>query len=303
MEATLEPIQKLGSDLRAAARLLGRNEARYLVDLYYQYQHFRIASAAQIRSQIGEPSGVLRWTMDQTETIETTIKSALWAFAKEYKIGLWLQSICGIGPVISAGLLAELDIRKAPSAGHFWSYAGLTNREWKKGEKRPWNARLKTLLVFKLGESFVKVQNNEKDFYGKLFVQRKQLEIAANLDGKYKSEAEKALTKHRYGDQTTAKACYVNGQLPPAHIHARARRWTVKLFVSHLHSVMYQDFYGKQPPAPYVIEHGGHVDMIDPPNWPIGGGKSLEELYSTESEGMKRKNTERTNETENNVRE
>ena len=295
---TLEPIKKLSKDLRAAAKLIGRVEARYLVDTYYQYQEFRITSANQIRQQIGEPSGLLAWVNDQTDTIERTIKNALGTFAAEYRVGKWLQSICGIGPVISAGLLAELDIRKAPSAGHFWSFAGLTNREWNKGEKRPWNARLKTLIAFKVGESFVKVQNNPNDFYGKLFRQRKDLEIAANLDGQYKDEAEKALSKQRFGDQTTAKACYVNGQLPPAHVHARARRWTVKLFVSHLHSVMFQDFYGRQPPLPYVMAHMNHVDMIDPPNWPIESGKSMAELYATEPASEKPKRAERTEETD-----
>lgn len=319
MEATLEtlePLKRLSKDLRDASKLIGRVEARYLVDLYYSYQDFRIQSAHQIRQQVGEPSGLLQWVNEQVEMIEKTINTALGTFAYEYRIGRWLQDcICGIGPVISAGLIADLDIRKAPSAGHFWSFAGLTNREWKKGETRPYNARLKQLIAFKAGESFVKQQSRESDFYGKLYVRRKSEEWERNIAGEYTGEAARSLEDKRWGADTNAKKWYTGcvdpawaqicldagdgwplklppsavgepgtftAMLPPAHIHARARRWTVKLFVSHLHSAMYQDFYGRMPPQPYVIEHLGHVDMIEPPHWPIEGGKGLAELYATE---------------------
>ena len=31
----------------------------------------------------------------------------------------------GIGPVIAAGLLANIDIKQAPTVGHIWRFAGL----------------------------------------------------------------------------------------------------------------------------------------------------------------------------------
>ena len=36
--------------------------------------------------------------------------------------------------------------------------------------------------------------------------------------------------------------------LPPAHIHARARRYVVKLFLFHLHEVMWNVEQGEAPP-------------------------------------------------------
>ena len=57
--------------------------------------------------------------------------------------------------------------------------------------------------------------------------------------------------------------------LPLGHIDARARRWTVKLFLSHWWEVAYELHHGTKPPNPYVITYLEHVDQIRPPNWPM----------------------------------
>src|SRR5258708_8365225 len=57
--------------------------------------------------------------------------------------------------------------------------------------------------------------------------------------------------------------------LRPAHIHARARRYAVRMFLSHLHQVWYEIEYGRPAPRPYAVEHLGHVHVIKPPNWPL----------------------------------
>jgi len=289
MEATItanyEAIQKLTKDLKAAAKLLGVDEARGLVDYYYQIQHFRIASAAQVRSSdSGEPNAVFDWLANNTRIIEANIQRALGTFAAEYTVGQWCQSICGIGPVISAGLLANFDIRKAATVGHFWRFAGLDPTTiWEKGKKRPWNTDLKTLCTFKLGECFVKVKNNDKDFYGKVYHERKQFEIDRDIDGYNKPAAAAKLAKFKIGKKTEAYKYYSTGHLPPAHLHARARRYAVKLFLSHLHHVMYLNYYGMMPPVPFSFEHvkpiGDHCHFIEPPNWPGEcEGKSLRDL-------------------------
>ena len=104
MTANYEAIQKLSKDLKAAAKLLGVGEARGLVDFYYQIQQQRIDSAGLVRSAgKGEPNAVNKWLANNTRIIEANIQRALGTFAAEYTVGQWCQSICGIGPVISAG--------------------------------------------------------------------------------------------------------------------------------------------------------------------------------------------------------
>jgi len=193
------------------------------------------------------------------------------------------NSITGIGPVITAGLLAHLDITQAPTAGHFWRFAGLDPTcKWEKKTKRPWNAGLKVLVAFKAGESFVKTQNNKNDYYGQIFVTRKALEHERNERLLFNEQAEQVLAAKRIGKDTEAFKAYSVGKLPPAHIHARARRYAAKLFLAHVHQAMYADWYkGAPSPLPYIfhVEEGRHRHLLEPPNWPMPKeGKSLREM-------------------------
>jgi hypothetical protein len=322
--AQFEAIAKLSRDLRDASKLLGRKEARYLVDLYYAVQDFRIQAAGQVRASLAqepedqEPNRVVGWVFESMRMLEENIKKALGTFAAEYTVGQWLQGLTGIGPVISAGFLAHLNVRGCKTAGHFWRFAGLDPTvTWEKKQKRPWNAKLK-VLCYKVGESFVKVQNLDSDVYGKLFAERKRRELQANREGKFAEQATAILQGKKFRQDTDAFAWYSgslpaavlddweqldqtrrtarmkqmmgepgSGQpmLPPAHTHARARRYTVKLFLSHLHHVMHSDYFGIDPPMPYAFEKcpGDHRHYIAPPNWPMDGGKSLRDLLVDEA--------------------
>lgn len=122
---------------------------------------------------------------------------------------------------------------------------------------------------FLAGESFVKVQSRPRDIYGKVFVERKRLEQEANEYLYYAEQAESILREKRIGKETDAYAWYSQGKLPPAHIHARARRYAVKLYISHLQAVWYEIEYGMKPPFPYVLTHMGHVHYTKPPFWPL----------------------------------
>jgi hypothetical protein len=132
--------------------------------------------------------------------------------------------------------------------------------------RRPWNAKLKVLCAYKIGESFVKVQNNEKDVYGKIFRARKSLEQERNEAGQYASQAELILKSRNFRRDTTARARYMEGRLPDAHIHARARRKAVRIFLSHFHEVAFFLEYGRMPPNPYPIQYMGHVHRSFAPN-------------------------------------
>ena len=380
--AEAELLQKLTKDLKASSLLLSRDEARYLVRMYYQIQDYRVQAAGQVRADDESPNALLNFVLTNMRRLENNIKLALGVFADSYAVGHWLQSICGIGDVISAGLLAHLDVEGCPTAGHFWSFAGLDPRsrwisakdalaavkkmypgeksltkeqaflvarslgkQWK-GEtrtipaaqvakilsKRPWSKELKTLVVYKAGECFVKFQNHRLDFYGHLFVERRESEWKRNMSGGLAYQCKAALGDEEemvrcheegysivskdYGDQTPTRA-WMEGRLTrqqaeefllleneqklpfvtkcakqpidfgvrmlsPAHIHARARRWTTKMFLSHLHHAMHLDYYGKEPPVPYAMAKlpGDHRHYIPPPNLSELKGKSLRDLQT-----------------------
>lgn len=264
----LEQAKRLTKDLANAAVTLSTREARYLVDAYYMIQDNRIAAAHQVRTlnENEEPHEIIQYLGSQNELLESQLKRALDKWTDSHPVGRWAKSIVGIGPVISAGLLAHIDIAKTPGVGNLWSFAGLNPTQvWEKGQKRPFNVRLKTLTVFKMGESFVKLHKHERDYYGKLYEKRKRLEEAKNAAGEYAAVAADALPHFR--KTTEAYKWYSEGKLPPARIHARARRYAVKIFLSHYYLIAHFHATGTLPRVPYVFEHvAGHSDYFAPPN-------------------------------------
>ena len=297
----LEPIKRLNKDLRIASRTLTTREARYLVDAYYLLQRDRIAADNQIRSMSrdGEPVMLLEWYGDQMRTLENQVKITLDAYSASHAVGGWARGILGVGPVICAGLLAHIDIHKAATAGHIWNFAGLNpGVKWEKGQKRPWNGDLKT-LCWKLGESFVKVSGNDKSFYGRLFRERKKDETQRNRAGEFVEQAAHEIATKRIDKSKVAYAFYSGAlppevldgwselnqtqqnarvkkmrkdpgtypaMLPPGHIHARSKRWVVKIFLSHLHAKWFQIEFDREAPVPYAIAHLGHAHLISPPD-------------------------------------
>ena len=272
-------LLKLRKDIASAAATLTTREARYLVDLYYQLQGYRIATANQVRSMAAadaesnggahEPHTLLGFFQEQMSTVEKQLQKVLDVWSLTFRESRWARSITGIGPVIAAGLKAHIDVTRSTSVSHLWSFAGLNpTKKWEKGQRRPWNAQLKTLAVYKAGESFVKFQNHKHDVYGRLFKQQKAVYAERNAAGLYRAGALEAAA--RVGKNTEAYKAYSQGILPPAHIHASARRWAVKLFLSHYWEVAYTCHTGNKPPVPYAIAHLGHVDLIPVPNWPMG---------------------------------
>lgn len=162
-----ESIQRLTRDLRNASITLSEREARFLVDAYYAMQRDRIRAAHQQRtlSANEEPHDVLGWLFNQRETMEKQIGRALDAYSAGKPAGQWARSITGIGPIISAGLIANIYMGKwcavchghdeddckrlqadtkrklvehtfqpvisCPTVGHIWRFAGLDpTRQW-----------------------------------------------------------------------------------------------------------------------------------------------------------------------------
>lgn len=267
MSATPEAIQKLSRDLRNAAKLMGVKEARYFVDTYYQMQDFRIASGNQQRKLLEgeEPSEFIGWLNTNLDVLEGQIRAVLDKWSAAQPMGEWARQVVGIGPVISAGLLANIDITKAPTVGHIWRFAGLDpSSKWTKGQKRPWNASLKR-LCWLMGESFVKVSGNKNDRYGKLYLERKAYEQKRNDAGELAHVAKERLEqKHAKQLDPELKALLATGKLPMKALHERSKRWAVKLFLAHWHSEAYRLHYGTEPPKPYPIAILGHAHVIEP---------------------------------------
>lgn len=314
-------LRRLKGDLRASARLLERSEARYLVDLYYQIQEFRKAAKNQTRDQ-DEPNILLEWIGREFRALEDTVKASMGDFADRYEVGRWSQGLVGVGPIIAAGLIAHIDIKKAKTAGSIWRFAGLDPtiswesratmktyiKEHLDGKKldetaaeaicaklnrnsitmlkfaterpngdprkltletlsaalarRPHNAKLKR-LIWIFADCQMKFSKRDDCFYGQLYRSYKVKLIEKNEAGEFSEAAAEGAA--RVGKTTEAYKSYIEGRLPPGHIEARAKRWVGKMFISHWHTVAWEEAFKTPPPKPYVIAHMDHEHMIEVP--------------------------------------
>jgi hypothetical protein len=260
--------RRLSKDARAAAKMLSREEGRYLVSLYYDLQKVRIGSGNQIgaahRQELPPPT-LLQGIHGGMTDIEARIQLILKAWVNAQPIGQWLMQVMGIGPILAAGLISHVDIHKARTAGAIWRFAGLDpSIVWGKGEKRPYNADLK-VLCWKIGESFVKVHNRPQSVYGRLYTERKALETERNESGQNAEKAAAVLASPRApGRGTEARASLEAGKLPQAQIHLRACRYAVKIFLSHMHQAWWMLEFKEPVPVPYAIAHQGHTHFLEP---------------------------------------
>jgi hypothetical protein len=264
--APTDLVTRMTKDIRAAATSLTADEVRFLVDAYYNMQddRKRFNNQARALSKSGEPNALVEHLGSQSEKLEDQVKKALDKYTRSHPVGAWMRQVHGVGPITAAGILAHVDIAKCPTVGHVWRYAGLdpTSR-WEKGCKRPWNARLK-LVCWHIGQSFMKKAADPKCYYGRWYRERKAYEVARNESGANAAVAAARLATQNLGTDTDAFAHLTAGRLPPAQLDARARRWAVKLFLSHLHEVWYEHAHGTLPPKPYALTKLEHAHKIEP---------------------------------------
>jgi hypothetical protein len=255
-------IPRLTGEQVLQAHKLSNPEARFLVANYYLAQEMRKRADMQIR-HIGEKEmpQALSYTGDAFAVIETQVKKLLQGYAESTVIGQWCLSHHGIGPVITAGLLAHLDIHKANVVGSWWSFAGLNpDKKWLPGQKRPWNADLRQ-VCWHTGQCFKRISGNPEAFYGGIYRERKAMLVERNLAG-YNAERTKTYKTQSAEVRKTLAA----GRLPDGNIDSQACNYATKMFLSHLHALMWWDTFHTPPPKPFALAHRGHVHLVAVPN-------------------------------------
>ena len=255
---------------------LSNVEARFLVSDYYFCQEMRKRADMQLR-HLGDKASVanapvLQWTGQQAAEWEKAVQNALGRFGEASPVGRWMMAQHGIGSVIAAGLLAHIDIEKAPTVGHIWSFAGLNpSKKWNKGEKRPYNAALKQ-ITYHLGECIKRTWKDADSFYGPIYGSRKKLIVERNEAG---YNAERAKTFRTTSNEV--RAALKKGMLPAGNLDRQACNFVAKIFLSHLHAIMYWDKYKRSAPKPFAISILGHAHEIRIPRLDLFPG--FEEAY------------------------
>ena len=236
---------------------LSAAEARFLVDNYYTSQEMRKRADMQVRHLGDKVTGrtvppILREMGDMFADIEKIMAKGLGKYVEQSQVGKWIIAQHGVGPVIAAGMLAHLDITRAPTVGAFWRFAGLDpSCPWEKSEKRPYNARLKQ-LCWHFGECAKRTHNAADSFYGKLYASYKAKVEARNEAGGFAEKSATFVTK----DPKEQKKIRASGIVPPHYLDKMANRYAAKIFLSHLHAIMYWDHLQESPAQ--ALRHRAH---------------------------------------------
>lgn len=281
-------LEKLSKEDKESVMKLSNREARFLCDTYLQHQKARVRANNQSKAvaKLGEPNQALNWIHKQHAGLESQLNKLLKIYAESHSASKWALGLNGVGPVIAAGLAAHIEIEWTDknkvthikeTAGQVWSFAGLNpEAKWEKGQLRPWNARLKTLMFY-FSDCQVKFQNHKDNFYGKLYAQRRAYDDARNENMELADQAAETLRLKKIDKSTDAYKWYIQGKLPPARMLLRSQRWLAKIFLSHYFSLAYRyhfnEKYGidRKPAIPWVIAFGGHAHTIGIPNDPFRG--------------------------------
>jgi len=261
-------VERLKKEVRETAKVLGKEELQFVLWLYSSVQKQRKAAGERVRSLVarGLDCEIIQSVWSNLQATENQIRSIMKPYAESRAMGRWALKVKGIGPIFATSLMAYINMEKAVTPGHIYSFAGIVpGQVWKKGQKPPWCIAFKTLVAL-IGQAFCFVSSREGAYYGQVYVDRMKLETAKNKKGDYAAEAKRILGSKTFKKTTTAYKEYSKGNLPKAHIMARCRRYAAKLFLSHWWHEAYREHYDKTPPMPWVIEHGGHVDFIPPPH-------------------------------------
>jgi rubrerythrin len=178
----------------------------------------------------------------------------------------WLTAIHGIGPHTAAKLLAQIDDpAKFATISKLWRFAGYAVIDGEidkptKGTLLPYNRRLKSELYL-MAENFVRHQT---PLYSAVYYEEKGRQqglhptpICIKCGG---------IATQR-GQSWVCPECKASGRsinFTPLHLHVRALRKTIKVFLSHLW-LKWREADGLPISAPYAIAHlPEHTHMIEP---------------------------------------
>ena len=124
----LDPFKRLDRDTaRTTIGEVTREEVRSIIDTFYRLQDNRTRTGNQ-RSALeraGKRRSVIDWFYAYFEATEKNIEIVLDEYVKTQALGRWVTSIHGISKILAAGLLAQIDITKAPTVGAIWRFAGI----------------------------------------------------------------------------------------------------------------------------------------------------------------------------------
>jgi hypothetical protein len=218
-----------------------KNELKQSSNIYYDVQDVRKRSFNRLLS-VGVVKGVYP---TELKRLELSIRKDIEINLEKYPI--WTNYLCnvkGIGATLGGNIIGTFDIRRANHISSFWKFCGLHTNDGKaikrtKGVKLDFNIKNRA-MVWNIGKSLIRCNNPQ---YRNIYDQRKVVETT-KLNNPIDDPKNCPMYKECYAKIGHKPSCKL-------HIHNRAMRYMIKMFLSDLW-VNWRKIEGLSVTPPYM---------------------------------------------------
>lgn len=247
------------------------NDLALVVRQFYAIQDLRKAMSNRLQAyqRLGYYAEHAGQVFDQMVTLENDIGSTVGAMVKSEPIyNAWLKHVKGIGPILSAALIARIgSVDRFEFVSALWAYAGMHTVDGKapkrrKGQKANWDSDLKTIVAYKIPAQFIRVPSS----FGRQLYDRYKAFYEATHDEKCPiwSHPDAKINKADTKATVDGKGCSRRG-----HIHNMSTRKVGKVFLSCLWAA-WRELEGLPITEPYAANLPRHSHIIRPEDWVDG---------------------------------
>lgn len=248
------------------------NDLGLVVRQFYTIQDQRKAMSNRLQAyhKLGYHATHAGSVFDEMVELESHIGDVVTTMVvKEPIYEAWLRQVEGVGPILSAAIIARIgSVDRFETISALWAYGGLhvvdgRAPKRRKNEVANWDAELRTLIAFKVPKQFIKATSS---FGRELYDQYKAFYESVH-DARCPVWSHPEVTVNKAGTKATVdgKGCSRKG-----HIDNMAMRKVGKVFLANLW-VAWRDLLGLSVTEPYAAKLDGHSHIIQPWDWVTGG--------------------------------
>ena len=217
-----------------------------VVQNFYDWQRMRIAVSNRLsKAAKGEiyltayDVKMNEKTIEDLKALEHEAELRVRRVVREHPMWPWLKAIKGISEVLAGAMLSQFDINKAPRPSNFWSFAGLSVKDGRAPKREAgceqadgrkglaYNSWLRTIIVGRVGPSFLKAKNEKYVPIYEGYKHRLQsMPCSLPLDQHKKSGIAEWFPSGSKGRKPKDGDFCTKG-----HMHNKAIRYMVKMFI------------------------------------------------------------------------